>query len=1488
MMIALQKIVWKRLGCGKALLLSLLIAAAWPAPPKLLGQERPLAFKHLTIDDGLSQSLIHAILQDRTGYMWFGTQDGLNRYDGYRFTVFKNDPFDSTSISGNEVTALYEDGKGNLWVGAGMLNRFDPRTERFERYALLPEQRERPSALSLAEICEDQNGALWLGTDRGLFRWRREEQRAEREGQRVKGEALQPRFTVTHYTHDPKDAASLSHNNVHTVYVDRRGVLWAGTHAGLDRLDLNATTAANAFTRFTFAEDGLSHNSVFAFYEDNEGVLWLGTFDGLSKLRLSGHGAASFKHYRHPPGVFAADWRGQVRDIEESGGGRDRKLWLTTFDALAIFDPVRETFEYVRHQEGESSSLSFNGLSSLHRDRANRMWVGTAGKGVDVFDPNAKAFKVYHGSRKRLESAFSVRSVQPVYEGPDSVLWINSNRGVGRLLRNRGVYEPVAHPGLTASDEIFRLLQDRTGRLWFTTHYGVYAYEPVTKQFTRYRHHPNDAGSLPDNNADLVYEDDEGELWFTIRGMIAKFDRDGERFTTYRQAGAEIETFECMVRDRNKVLWLGWNGGLVRFDPGTGSLRHFRNDPADRSSLGFNSIYSLCLDPRAPEKYLWVGTAGGGLNRLDLQTEKFTHFTEKDGLPNNVIYAILPDASGNLWMSTNKGLSQLLLAGESATPRFRNYDVSDGLQSNEFNRAGYGMSRSGELFFGGINGLNAFFPGEIKDNPYAPPVVFTDFKLFYKSISWRDKNSPLTQAIATTPALTLTHAQNVFTVEFAGLDFTAPERNRYAYKLENFNEDWIETGTERTATFINLPPGNYVLRVKGSNNDGVWNEEAASLKITITPPWWQTWWAYLLYAFFAIATLAAIYKTRVRYLKKRAVELETTVLERTAEVVAQKQRIEKQNAQLETQAEKLTELDRMKSRFFANISHEFRTPLTLILGPMEQALQETPEGKARSRLRLAHTNAQRLLGLINQLLDLSKLESGKMPLRAAPGNLVEFLQNLATAFAPLAERKRIALRFESKEKKLLVYFDRDKAEKIFGNLLSNAMKFTPEGGEIVVSVERMKGEERRVMGEERPSPFTPRPSPFALHPSSNEFVEITVRDTGIGIPAEKLPHIFDRFYQVDASATREYEGTGIGLALVKELVELHHGTVSVASKVGQGTTFTVSLPLGKGHLAPEEILEISEQYSVAQASLPADKMSALHPFAESEQSSVTSERVTTNDQRPATSNQQPATSDQQQASSDEQRDLVLIVEDHAEMRRYVRQELEPAYRVLEAADGEEGLAAALEAIPDVVISDVMMPKMNGYELCSRLKTDERTSHVPVILLTAKADQPDKLAGLETGADDYLGKPFDRHELVARVKNLIALRRKLRERFTKQIVLKPSEVRVENQDEAFLKKIMTIIEEHLGDEDFDVDLLCRSVGMSRAQLQRKLKALVNQSPMELVRTMRLERAADLLRQNAGSIAEIAYQVGFSSQAHFTRSFHEHFGAPPSEFKKAQQS
>jgi signal transduction histidine kinase/DNA-binding response OmpR family regulator/streptogramin lyase len=1077
------------------------------------------------------------------------------------------------------------------------------------------------------------------------------------------------------------------------------------------------------------------------------------------------------------------------------------------------------------------------------------LWLGSNGNGLFRQDPQVRRF-ARRGADGRL-SVWQGTSLRALCEtDAPAALWLGAANGkLYRMNRRSGEMSLAPPPrGFPNWGIVVTMLQDKTGALWIGNFHGLFRVEWRNGRagaFSYFKPEPNLEGT-PAQAVYDIFEDRAGEIWIATPAYLMRLDRATKNFVRYRYASEDPVTidqnaFACIHQDRRGRFWLGTAEGLLHFDPrssseANGVFQRYSHEPANPSSLSHNVVRAICEDPDDPENILWIGTAGGGLSRFDMRSESFSHFTTKDGLPNMVIYAILNDNDGNLWMSTNHGLSRF----HPRTRVFKNFDAGDGLQDNEFNAGSYFKSASGELFFGGINGFNAFYPEDIRDNPHAPPVVFTDFQLFNQPASFTDKNSPLAAPINETKELTLAYDQNVFSFEFAALDYTDPAKNRYRYRMENFDKAWRENGTSRTTTYTNLSPGKYVFRVQGSNNDGVWNEEGASIKIIITPPWWQTWWAYTLYVLVFTAILYGLRRYEMnRQQLKHQVEVERLQAERK-----------------NWEAARLQALDQLKSRFFANISHEFRTPLTLILGPVEQEMAAAADERSRRNLQLVKTNAQRLLRLINQLLDLSKLESGKMQLRAAAGDLVAFLQNLVVSFAPLAERKRIALRLESTEKKLLVYFDRDKMEKIFSNLLSNALKFTPEGGSVEVEV---------AVGSSNGS------SQWRATATATATATVTVSDTGIGIPPDRLPFIFDRFYQVDTSSTRQYEGTGIGLALAKELVELHRGTISVASVEGQGTTFTVQLPLGKDHLAPEEVLEISEQYSVAQASSPADMRSALHPFAENDQLSVD------NDQLAMTSGQPPATSDEP---------IILIVEDHAEMRRFVRNELASAYRVLEAGDGEAGWEQALETIPDLVISDVMMPKMNGYELCRRLKTDERTSHIPVILLTAKADQPDKLAGLETGADDYLSKPFDRQELAARVKNLIALRRKLRERFARQLTLKPSEVAVESRDEAFLKKVMTVIEEHMGDEKFEVDMFCRSVNMSRAQLQRKLKALVNQSPMELVRSMRLERAADLLRQNAGSIAEIAYQVGFSNQAHFTRSFHEHFGLPPSEYKKGK--
>ncbi len=1454
---------------NKRLRLSLLLPLLIVAP--LRGQTLtplPLHLERISNDLGLSQNLITCILQDRQGFLWFGTPDGLNKFDGYKFTVYRHEAYDSTSLSDNHVQALCEDREGRIWVGTQSgLNLFDRTTEAFDR-SLARENPSNPKSLSRATIMDirenpHDEGAIWIATLDGL------ERLMLPAGANNLSEAA-----YSHFHLDPDNSNRLDRNQVARLAVDGRGAVWASTDSAIYKISRLAAGAYQSHRvaldppdpDWKRALDGPSQRYLLA--PGKNGAVWLGTGFGLARWDAA---QGAFTYFKLPlertPGF---QWEAALTMYEEWAAPQSR-LWIGTWKGVARFDFSANSFSFHQHEPGNPNSAPESGIGAFLQDEAGVMWLGSNGNGLFRQDAQARRF-AQRGTDNRL-SVWRGTSLRALCETDSpAALWLGTaNDKLYRMNRRSGEMSLVPPPREFPNwGVVVAMLQDKRGALWIGNHHGLFRMEWKDGRagaFSYFKPEP-DLPGMPLHEVKDIFEDRDGEIWIATRAHLLRFDRATNGFVPYRYASNDLaaikqNTYTFIHQDRRGRFWLGTAAGLLRFDPRTRAedgeaFQRYFHDAKNPASLSHNLVRAICEDPDDPENILWIGTAGGGLNRFDMRTENFTHFTTKDGLPNMVIYAILHDNDGNLWMSTNHGLSRF-------TPRtlaFRNFDAGDGLQDNEFNAASFFKSASGELFFGGINGFNAFYPANIRDNPHVPPVVFTDFQLFNRPVSFKEKKSLLRAPINETKELALAHDQNVFSFEFAALDYTDPAKNRYRYMMENFDKAWRENGTSRTATYTNLNPGTYVFRVQGSNNDGVWNEKGASIKITITPPWWQTWWAYTLY----VLTFAAILYGLRRY------EMNRQQLKHQVEV----ERLQAEKKNLETA--RLTELDRLKSRFFANISHEFRTPLTLILGPVEQILGEVIEERARPKLRLVQNNAQRLLGLINQLLDLSKLESGKMQLRAAEGDLVAFLQNLAVSFAPLAERKRIALRFEAKEKKLLVYFDRDKAEKIFSNLLSNAIKFTPEGGSVTVEMGKAGDGESGRVGEREIHPVTPSPTlQVTLSPSLPlAFAFVTIKDTGIGIPAEKLPHVFDRFYQVDASPTRAYEGTGIGLALVKELVELHRGTVSVISAEGQGSTFTVALPLGKDHLAPEEVLEVAEQYSVS-----SDREAKI------EDSGLKIVDEATIGQQQATSDQHPASSHEHPATSNEQPDLILLVEDHAEMRRFVRQELEPAYRVHEAGDGEAGWEKALEAIPDLMISDVMMPKMNGYELCRRLKTDERTSHIPVILLTAKADQPDKLAGLETGADDYLSKPFDRQELVARVKNLIALRRKLRERFARQLTLKPSEVTVESRDEAFLQRALAVMEEQISNEEFSVEDFQRAVGMSKTQLHRKLKALVNQAPREFMRTFRLQRAAQLLKQGAGNVTEIAYMVGFSSQPYFTKCFQEEFGVTPKEYAKREE-
>jgi signal transduction histidine kinase/DNA-binding response OmpR family regulator len=916
-------------------------------------------------------------------------------------------------------------------------------------------------------------------------------------------------------------------------------------------------------------------------------------------------------------------------------------------------------------------------------------------------------------------------------------------------------------------------------------------------------------------------EDKSGILWIGAYIGLNKFNKERKQFTRYYSSQTNHNKLSSNIilsitEDNSGYLWFATGYGLNKYEKGKNLFTSYVHDPNNPKSLSDNSVRSIYEDKKGT---LWICTQGGGLNKFNRESGEFIHFRKKDGLPSDIAFDILEDEHNNLWISTSNGLTKF----NSSKGLFRNYDTKDGLPSNEFSYRAKFKGSDGIIYFGTKKGLVAFHPDSIKDNPHIPPIVVTNFLLFNKSVPiGLDTTSDrmiLEKSIINTKELELTYEDYIFSFEFAALDFHAPEKNKYAYMMEGFEKSWTYTDSKkRFATYTNLDPGEYTFRVIGSNNDGVWNEEGASIKLIITPPWWKTWWAYTFYILLGLSLLYSLRRyelNRTRY--KHGLELK------------------------EVEAEKLRETDRMKSHFFANISHEFRTPLTLILGPADNIKSNSSTEDIQKQTGLIKRNANRLLNLVNQLLDLSKLEAGKLKVHASKGNIVSFVKGVAMSFESIAEKMDIQLRIKSSGDEVEMYFDKEMMIKILSNLLSNSFKFTHESGEITVNIKT----------------------------TENDSLEIKIRDTGIGIASEELPKLFDRFYQVDASHTRKYEGTGIGLALTKELVELHHGSIKVESKKEEDeqngwTEFIIELPLGKEHFAEDELVE--EVISDSNL-LPESK--EYNPLDHSELEQSLSNLI------------HPEAF---QLAPDEERMIILLVEDNSDVRDFIKDSLGNEFVVEEAFNGEHGVKKAENIIPDLIISDIMMPKMDGNELTRILKNDEKTSHIPIILLTAKSEQESKLEGLETGADDYLTKPFDTKELMIRIKNLINVRRKLQERYSRGDFIpakKEPGKKLSYLDEQFMNKVMEVIEKHLSEEEFSIEQFGKEAGMSRVQLHRKLKALSGKSASTFLRSVRLSKAKKMIEEQKGNISEIAYSVGFSSPQYFTRCFKKEFGYPPSE-------
>jgi len=1382
-------------------------------------QSTDIRFERITVEQGLPQGLVHDILQDHQGFMWFATEDGLFKYDGYTFTTYRHDPDDSTSLGSSWVTDIHEDLNGILWLATigGGLNKFNREKEMFVSYKY---ERNNTRSISSNQLeCIDNfsykgKEVLWIGTAVGLNKFDPE---------------------TGEFTRYPHTNLGNPYRYVEAIVVDTSGKVWVGSgDGGLHKFDPE-TEQYTHYRNDPGDPNSLSSNLIYALLEDRTGDLWVGTGEGgLNKFDRENETFLSYSHDLNNPTSLSNDLIASL--LEDKAG----MLWIGTSEGLNAFDRENKQFTRYKHNPDNPSSISDNTVMYIYEDKSGVLWVGTWG-GVNKIDPQKSQFsQIRHipGNDNSLSDNNVTCIYESHYEG-ENILWIGTkNGGLNKLNRSTGKYTWYKHnpenPNSLINNFVYSICEGREGLLWIGNfHGGLNKLDRKTGKITRYKYDPQNPNSLSCQSVNCIFEDKTGILWIgTQTGGINTFDPESEQFTLVSKKMMIIQIY----LDQSDELWFATLQGLKKLDKKTGHFKTYRNDPSDPTSISHNEISSI-YESKSGE--FWIGTFGRGLNLFDRESGKFTHYTVEDGLPNDLIIGILEDEQNNLWVAY-KGISKF----NPKTKVFKNYDFHDGLIGDQFNEGAYFKCRDGQMLFGGKNGLNAFYPKNIKDNTYIPPVFITNFRIFNEPVPIKKDGTEESQSgytlsahISSLNEIKLPYTENVFSFEFAALDYHSPQKNKYAYKMEGVDPNWVFTdASRRFATYTQLDPGEYTFRVKGSNKDGVWNEEGTSINIIITPPWWRTNLAYTFYVMLFGFIIFGIWRFQTNRLRmKQQMEME------------------------HFEAEKLREVDKLKTRFFANISHEFRTPLTLIKGPVKQMLTSEIRENIKEQYKMILRNSDRLLGLINQILDLSKLESGGMKLKVSETNIVKYLKGLVLSFAALAELKKIKLEFKVTDKSIVGYLDRDKLEKITGNLLSNAFKFTPEGGVVEVLLKSIIPTKSGIQRKQW--------IPDQVRDDIHSHLQFTVSNSGDGIPVDRIDKIFDRFYQADDNYKKDSEGSGIGLALTKELVEVCHGEISVSSIPNKTATFVVTLPIAKECFKEDEIIEEMET---------ADR----RPETEKQHSIVN--QIPVSGLRHSVCGLQSPASVIRSAASSLQSPMLLIVEDNPDVTSYICSFMEEDYRILTAENGKIGMKKTLDKFPDLIISDVMMPEMDGFELCQKIKTDERISHIPVILLTAKADLDSKIEGLEFGADDYINKPFEAEELKIRSKNLIEQRKKLREKFSRMIEIKPGDITVSSMDEQFMERLLTVFEKHLSDSGYSTKSFATEVGISPSQLNRKLRALTNLSTHGFMLNLRLKRAAQFLKKKAGTISEIAYLVGFESPSKFARAFRSHYGQSPSDF------
>ncbi len=1341
---------------------------------KCPGQD--IRFTVMTSHDGLLSNTVNAIIKDHHGFLWFATADGLDRFDGMVHKAYRFDPADKSGYRSKEVTSVYEDGAGQFWVATlgGGLYFFDRSHDQFRTY----QENSTHGFLAnsyIKSIYGDKRGRLWIGMIGGLC-------------------VLDPKTKKeVFYKLDEQKPGQLPLAIILCIFRDSQQRMWIGTSKGLYLYDEASDNFIN-FRHNSNDPSGIPDDGVNTIAEYQH-RLWIGTNNGLSALSPDLKTFRTFKYNPKDDNTLSGNL---IYSIAANGDN----IWVGTEGGLDILDPVAGKVKRYNHDERNKFSVSSKSIRCIYNDPDGIYWLGTYQGGVDKYDRNLTLFdskenNAYdpHGLNAPFVSSFAENKDGDIYVGTDG-------GGLNLFHVRSGLF---SHIDIKAKEKtnsaglpILSMMLDHNQQLWIGTFQdGLFIYNTKTGQYEQLNT-GKDKAHLNNNAIFCIKEDRKGKIWVgTNGGGLNVFDPGTKTFLKYASNPSSdgdrqlpVNGFiRAIEEDHEGNIWIGTYGsGVAVLNPKTQKFRVYNNK---NTGMAIDRAFSILEDRN---NNIWIGTAGDGLFCFNpTQNEKFVSYSAPEELPDGVIHKLLEDKSGNIWLTTNKGICTF----NTALKKFTHYCAYNGLQNDAFIDGSGLLSTKGLLFFGGNEGFNYIDPTqEVKRNHNVPPVYLTNLKV-NNAVVLAGSHSALKQDISVAKQIDLDYKQN-FSISYSAINFTLPQQNRYSYILKPFNKTWNYVGSTNTAYYTNLDPGEYLFEVRACNNDGVWNNTGAQIRIVIHPPIWMTWYAYSLYALIAVGVLALIRHRGITKLKsKLALEQERR------------------------EAERLHELDMLKIKFLTNISHEFRTPISLIMAPADKLMAEHKDEQTTGQLAVIRRNARRLLNLVNQLLDFRKLEEEELKLNLREGEIISFVGDVVDSFQDLSESRCITLNFSAPPEKLFVRFDHDKIERILFNLLSNAFKFTLAGGAVSVDI--------------------------SLHPTSQPdktVLEFKVRDTGIGIDPGKKHLIFTRFYQEDINIGKVNPGSGIGLSITKEFVEMHDGSISVESEPGEGSVFSVLIPL-----------EIFADDSIA-SHLPIET-----PVEEKDIHSK------------ATDNQ-----------SATEIPVLLIVEDNDEFRYYIKDNLKTHYKIVEASNGVEGWDKALSFHPDLIISDITMPYMDGIKLSKKIKADKRTSHIPFIMLTARTREDEQLKGLESGANDYLTKPFNFEILKIKIKNLLQLNTSLKNTYTKQLKVVHSDTEVESGREKFLNKVINYINNNLNNPKFSVADLSEHLAMSRGALYTKIFELTGLPPVEFIRSYKLDKGAILLTKSDLTVTEIAYEAGFATPHYFSRSFKDKFNMLPSEYRK----